>query len=156
MDRGDPIKDLDLENFLPFLLNRAGTRIAGAFAKDLNAHGVDIQMWRVLAALHQEDGQRMGDLAALTSIEISTLSRLIGRMEDANLVERRREIGDMRGVSVHITHKGEGLTGAIIPFALDYETVALQGFDESEARSLKAMLRRVFANMSDLDDVEPA
>jgi hypothetical protein len=36
---------------------------------------------RVLAALREQDGRRMGDLSATTSIEISTLTRLVYNME---------------------------------------------------------------------------
>ena len=36
---------------------------------------------RVLAALREQDGRRIGDLSATTSIEISTLTRLVYNME---------------------------------------------------------------------------
>ena len=41
-----------LDDYLPYLLNRAGARIADAFGKVTRQHGISLQMWRVLAALH--------------------------------------------------------------------------------------------------------
>ena len=71
----------DLTAYLPYLINRTGVELAGAFSREIAHHGVTLQMWRVLAALHHRDGLRISDLASLTSIDISTLSRLIGKME---------------------------------------------------------------------------
>ncbi len=143
--------DLDLDQYLPYLLDRAGSRIAAAFSERLRTEGIDLRTWRVLAALHHASRQRIGDIAALTSIETSTLSRLIGRMERADLVRRQRLASDQRGVRVAITEAGAALTERLIPRALDYQRIALDGFSREEEKALKSMLKRVFANMADLE-----
>jgi len=147
--------DLDLGEYLPYLLNRAGTRIATAFAAAVREHGVTLPMWRVLAALHQREDQRLGELAESTSIEVSTLSRLVGSLQDRGLVERRRSSGDGRSVTVGRTTAGRALTARIIPLARRYEDVALAGFSAAEADALKGMLRRLYTNMAALHDAEP-
>ena len=76
MSRGTGMSDFDLTRYLPYLVNRTGVRIATAFGEELRPHGITLQMWRVLAALDHADGQRISDLAALTSIDVSTSSRL--------------------------------------------------------------------------------
>jgi hypothetical protein len=45
---------------------------------------------------------------------------------------------------------GRRLTGRILPIAERYERVALAGFAGREAATLKAALRRLFANMDRL------
>ena len=70
-----------LDSYLPYLLNRAGARLAAAFDAEVRPLGATLQIWRVLAALRERDGRRMGDLAATTSIEVSTLTRLVDGME---------------------------------------------------------------------------
>src|SRR4029453_1990923 len=62
-----------LDSYLPYLLNRAGARIATAFGEEVRPLGATLQMWRVLAALREQDGRRMGDLGDMTSIEGSVL-----------------------------------------------------------------------------------
>ena len=37
-------------------------------------------MWRVLAALSNNGGQRQVDLSGMTSIDVSTMSRLVSRL----------------------------------------------------------------------------
>lgn len=143
---------LDLADYLPYLLNRAGSRIATAFTTVARDYGISLQMWRVMAALQYREGQRIGDLAATTSIELSTLSRTIGALEAKGLVERRRSADDARTVTVHRTAAGADLTERIIPVAVHYEDVALAGFSPAEAETLKAMLRRLYANMTVLEE----
>jgi DNA-binding MarR family transcriptional regulator len=139
-----------LDSYLPYLLNRAGQRIAASFGEEVRPLGVTVQMWRVLAALRERDGRRMGDLSETTSIEVSTLTRLVDNMEQKGLVARRRDGDDARVVLLHATPAGRRLTQRILPIAERYETVALAGFNAAEAEVLKAALRRLYANMDEL------
>lgn len=145
---------LELTKYLPYLLNRAGSRIATAFTRELKPHGIGLNRWRILAALHQVGTSRMGELAELTSIEGSTLSRAVGRLSSAKLVRRARSAEDQRGVSVRLTTEGRNLTETLIPLALRYERVALGALSPAEAALLKRLLARVYDNMAGLDDGE--
>jgi DNA-binding MarR family transcriptional regulator len=139
-----------LDSYLPYLVNRAGARIATAFGEEVRPLGATLQMWRVLAALRDKDGRRMGDLSTTTSIEVSTLTRLVDNMEKKGLVARRRDPEDSRAVILQVTAAGKQLTRRIVPIAERYEKVALKGFGAAEADALKAALRRLYANMDDL------
>ncbi|MBV8612592.1 MAG: winged helix-turn-helix transcriptional regulator [Acetobacteraceae bacterium] len=140
----------ELGQYLPYLVNRAGVRLAVHFARDLKRHGIVLQEWRVLAALAAHGPQRLSDLAALTSIDLSTLSRLVGRMARVKLVERGRMNGDRREVQVKLTAKGSKTTRAIIPMARRYERTALGGFSDDETRLLKLLLVRLYSNLDGL------
>jgi DNA-binding MarR family transcriptional regulator len=131
-------------------VNRAGARIAAALSEEVRPLGATLQTWRVLAALHERDGRRMGDLSETTSIEVSTLTRLVDGMEKKGLVARRRDAADARAVTLHATPAGRRMTRIILPIAARYEKVALQGFSEAEATVLKTALRRLFDNMDGL------
>lgn len=147
---------LQLADYLPYLLNRAGSRIAAAFSEAVRAHGITLPIWRVLAALHHREGQRMSELSETTAIEISTLSRIVNGLVRRGLAERRRVDGDARAVTVHRTQAGRALTDRVIPLAMHYEDVALKGFSAEEAEVLRVMLRRVYVNMGQLEaELEP-
>src|SRR3974377_1196363 len=84
---GTHVKDprLNLSDFLPYLVNRVGVIIAEQFSEEtLAPHRLSIAMWRVMAALASAGGQRQIDLADLTSIDASTLSRLVARLTRPN------------------------------------------------------------------------
>jgi len=140
-----------LDSYLPYLLNRAGARIATAFAEEVRPLGASLQVWRVLAALREKDGRRMGDLSRTTSIEVSTLTRLVDNMEKSGLVARRRDAEDARAVALHATPAGRKLTRRILPIAERYERVALKGFSVDEADVLKRALRQLYDNMEELE-----
>ncbi|MFI5024037.1 MAG: MarR family winged helix-turn-helix transcriptional regulator [Alphaproteobacteria bacterium] len=142
----------DLASYLPYLVNRIGVRLAGAFGKELAAYGITLPMWRVMAALRHRGSQRVGRLAAATSIEVSTLSRLLAGMDRRGLVRRQRASTDARRVLVELTQAGARLTQRIIPQALHYEDVALRDFDRADAEALKAMLVRVYDNIGALEE----
>jgi DNA-binding MarR family transcriptional regulator len=136
--------------YLPYLLNRAGSRVALAFGRELREVGITLQHWRVLAVLRESDGLRIGQLAAFTSINLSTLSRVVDNMERLGLVRRRADKSDTRVVNIHATAAGHEAMARILPLADKYENVALAGFTDAEAADLRAMLIRVFANMDGL------
>jgi len=143
----------DLGTYLPYLINRAGVRIATAFTQELVRFDISLAMWRVLAVLWQHGSQRLGEVADRTSMEASTLSRLIGQMQAKGLVSRVRSGADARAVAVSLTARGRTLTRKIIPIALRYETVSVQGFTPAETDALKRLLVRVYANMAAFDKV---
>lgn len=139
-----------LDSYLPYLLNRAGQRIAVAFGEEVRPLGATLQIWRVLAALREKDGRRMGDLSLTTSIDVSTLTRLVDTMEKRGLAARKSDPGDARAVALFVTGAGRRLTRRIVPIAERYEAVALEGFKTAETRILKEALRRLYANMDAL------
>jgi DNA-binding MarR family transcriptional regulator len=149
-----PRPKLALGDYLPYLVNRVGTIIAEQFsAEALAPHGLSIAMWRVIAALSSNGGQRQIDLADLTSTEVSTLSRLVTRLIRMGLVTRARSASSNREVDVKLSAKGNALVAQLIPIALDYETAASAGLSVQELAVLKRCLSHVFKNMKQRDVV---
>jgi DNA-binding MarR family transcriptional regulator len=140
-----------LSEFLPYLLNRAGVRIGLSFGKDIAHTGVTLPMWRVLVALWQNGDQRLGELSERTSIDISTLSRLLLRMQREGYVVRRRSGLDGRALSLTLTAAGREITEQIIPVASRYEDVAIRGMNPADVARLKRLLVKVYANIEALD-----
>jgi DNA-binding MarR family transcriptional regulator len=139
---------LDLGDYLPYLVNRIGTIVADQFgAEALAPHRLSIAMWRVMAVLASSGSQRQIDLADLTSIDSSTLSRLVTRLVQRGLVTRTRSTRSNREVAVKLSAKGTALVGRLIPIAHEYETVAIAGLSPQELIALKRCLRRVYNNM---------
>lgn len=147
---------LPLDDYVPYLLNRAGARIAAAFSADVRGFGITLQMWRALAALTDRDGQTVGELAARTSIEVSTLSRALDGLQRRKLVARSRTGGDGRVVTLSLTSAGRTLTRRVIPIAERYERVAVAGLSDRDVATLKRLLRRLYVNMDGLAADGPA
>lgn len=147
---------LELDRYLPYLINRAGVSLATHFGGVLRRAGISLQDWRVLAALRERDGQRLTELAAHTSIEVSTLSRLVGGLEGQGLVSRQRDVEDARAIAIRLSATGAALTEALTPAAETLERTALAGLSPAEAEQLKALLHKVYDNLAALPEDEPA
>src|SRR5262249_31334135 len=128
---GDVVSDrahLDLDNYLPYLLNRVGFALVESYtATALAADGLSIDMWRVVAALSNRGNSRQVDLAAMTSIDASTISRLVTRLVRMGFVTRGRSKTSSREVVVALSRKGVALVQRLIPIANRLEEIASGG-----------------------------
>jgi len=140
---------LDLGNYLPYLLNRVGFALVASFTADaLKQHGLSIEMWRVLAALSNNGGQRQVDISAMTSIDASTMSRLVTRLVRMGLVQRQRSKTSSREVVVALSPKGNALVERLIPIARKLEQTASAGLAAKDLAVAKRALRQMYENLT--------
>ena len=128
---------------VPYLLNRAGVALGEKFSERIAPYGVTLPMYRVLATLRQTGPKTLGDLSAAVSVELSTLSRLIGTMVKAGLVTRDRPPENARIVSIDITPPGEKLADDLMKIARHFELTMISDLTEGEVAQLKTMLRQI-------------
>jgi DNA-binding MarR family transcriptional regulator len=139
---------LNLPDYLPYLVNRVGAALVARFTADaLEQHGLTIAMWRVLVVLSDTGAQRQVDIASLTSIDVSTLSRLVSRLIAIGLVTRLRSAQSSREVVVRLTAQGDALVGTLVPVARALEKSAIAGLPKRELAAAKAALRRMYDNL---------
>lgn len=143
---------MELGTYLPYLVNRVGQQFISDITPVLNEAGVDIQSWRVLIALYQRGGQPVGALSDLTSINFSTLSRVLGRMEKKDLTRRLRDPDDARSFTVELTETGRSVTETILPQAVALEAKVTGNFSEAELAMLRQLLGKLYAGLSDQAD----
>jgi MarR family transcriptional regulator, lower aerobic nicotinate degradation pathway regulator len=142
-----PLK-INLGDYLPYLVNRVGNIVAEQFSEEsLAPQQLSIAMWRVMAALAASGAQRQIDLADLTSIDASTLSRIVSRLVQLGLVTRARSASSNREVVVALSVKGESLVARLIPLARTIEADAIAGISLEELAVVKRCLRRMYSNM---------
>ena len=139
---------LDLGNYLPYLINRVGFALVESFSQALKPHQLSIDMWRVLAALSNNGGQRQVDLAGMTSIDASTMSRLVSRLVRMGLVTRIRSEKSSREVVVALSPRGRALVQRLIPIALKLEQIASTELPVKELAVVKRLLRRMYDNLA--------
>jgi MarR family transcriptional regulator, organic hydroperoxide resistance regulator len=140
-----------LSDAFPYLLNRVGVRMGELFSRRLEPYGVTLPMYRVMATLWEKGDRRLGELSKVTSIELSTLSRLVGTMIRKGLVSRKRPNANARTVEINLTARGRTLVGELIPLAMLHEDVGLRSFGPEKIAELKRDLIKVFQNLNELD-----
>ena len=140
---------LDLAEYLPYLINRVGSALVARFSQDaLSGTHLNIATWRVLAALSHRGPLRQIDIAEITSMDVSTMSRLVTRLVQMGLVSRSRSRRSNREVVVTLTPKATALVERLIPIAHKLEETAALGLSNKERVELKRALRRMHENLS--------
>ncbi len=140
-----------LTTSMPYLLNRLGVRLGGLFSQRIAPSGLSLPMYRVIASLLERGDQKLGEIAAMTSIELSTMSRLIGSMVAMGLVTRKRLPSDERTVRINLTTKGAGLATRLMREAQHYEDVVVSTLQSNEIETLKEILARIYSALDILE-----
>jgi DNA-binding MarR family transcriptional regulator len=141
-----------LTDSFPYLLNRVGVRMGDLFSRRIASYGVTLPMYRAMAALREVPGQRLNDLAEMTTIELSTLSRLIGTMEKMELVSRSRLENNARTVAINLTDEGEKLLSELMPIARHFEEVAVSKLSPAALKTLKKTLADIYVLLDAIED----
>ncbi|MGX5664918.1 MarR family winged helix-turn-helix transcriptional regulator [Rhizobium daejeonense] len=98
-----------LDNQLCFSLYMANIAINRTYKPMLDAMGITYPQYLVLNALSENDGLTVGAIADRLSLESSTITPPVKRLEQAGLVERLRSTTDERQVHVWLTEAGRAL-----------------------------------------------
>lgn len=141
----DPYADLD--QFLPYLLNRVMGRMNQLLAERLKRHGISFQEWRVLLVLANKGPRTIRTLSEDTIIPHSTLSRMLDRMQRDGLVVRAVSETDARTVTVAVTGAGAELFAAIRHHGLAVLGEATDGLSEEAVETMHCLVSRMARNL---------
>ena len=95
-----------ITNYLAYLLAQANRPVTAQLAEALGEEGAQIEHWRILEVLSDEQGRSMGELAELVLMNHPALTKIIDRMVSAGYVHRRADPEDSRRVLVYISDRG--------------------------------------------------
>jgi DNA-binding MarR family transcriptional regulator len=87
---------------------------------------------RGLEVLARHDGLRVGELAAGVGVDDTTATRLVDRLEDLGLAERRSEEGDRRAILVGLTAEGRELVAGVSAQRQQFFADVLASLDPDE------------------------
>lgn len=126
-------------------------------ARALREFGLTVPMWRALSALHEKDGQTIGEIAQLAVLDRSSLGRLLDDMVKAKLVEREPLPDDRRALMIRLSAQGRKVFAETLPVARHHYRGVLKGVSADEFETLMRVLRRIKTNtrmMADVADLD--
>ena len=130
------------------LLAQVSRLLRRSFDERARGIGVTRPQWQVLTLLKLHAGSNQGALAEMLEVEPITLGRMIDRLQEAELVERRADPADRRAWRIFLTDKGEDLLSQLRPFGRETIANALEGVSQANRDQLVATLERVRSNLS--------
>jgi DNA-binding MarR family transcriptional regulator len=145
----------DLAAELGFELHAAARLFRHSFERRAAAHGVSRAGWQVLWVIARREGLKQAELAEIMGVAPISASRQIDRLEQDNLIERRRDPQDRRCFRLYLTDAAQPLLDQLRPIALENRRIAIKGFTAAEVSELHTLLLRVRANLSDEEALSP-
>lgn len=138
---------IETHDTVPFLVARVATLMNGWHA-DFKKLGLSVLSVRVMAVLGLNGSASVGELAQATSIDQSTLSHILRRLERQKLVEKARQDHDNRSVRISTTAKGRAIARKCHDMAVEHDRLLTKGLAASEVRALKRVLGQIYLNVT--------
>jgi DNA-binding MarR family transcriptional regulator len=110
-----------------------------------SAAGLTPSKLRALDLLAEHGGMRVGELADGVGVDDTTATRLVDRLEDAGLAERRSNTDDRRATTVDLTPRGKRLLEGIASERQQFFCDVLAALEPKE----RAELARLTAKAAD-------
>jgi DNA-binding MarR family transcriptional regulator len=141
---------LDLRAFTPAAITLLANKISvTASATYRPRYGVGVTDWRVIAQLAAEPWIAPVRIAELTGLDKAAVSRSLGVLRAAGLVEPSHEAGRRRGVFA-LNRAGLDLHDRLVAAALERERRLLAGFSAEERARLAEFVARMLKAVEEL------
>lgn len=136
------------EEMLGYLIGDAGRIIRRELDERVRSLGVTGPQWLLLARLRRNPGIKQAALADLLEVEPISLSRMIDRLQEAGMVERRADPADRRAWCLFLTDKVKPMLEQIYAVAEDMHVELLAGISDEEQNLMRDILARIVGNIS--------
>ncbi|TXI64965.1 MAG: MarR family transcriptional regulator [Limnohabitans sp.] len=134
-----------VDDYLAYLLARASHLISSEFHAVVEASGLSLMEWRVMASLSGKEALSVGELADIVLAKQPTVTKLVGRMEEAGWVKRCDAPHDKRQSLVSLTPAGQRKVKPLLAQARAHEGQVMVDIGLAEVAQLKKVLERVIA-----------
>lgn len=141
------IYDMRMDN-LGSIISDAARMMRRSFDARARAIGVTRPQWQVLSTLVRHEGVNQGKLAEYLDVEPITVCRMVDRLQEADLVERRSDLTDRRSWNLYLTPRAHDLLAQLRPLAETMVEEALDGFDNADRDMLQCLLEKLRMNLS--------
>jgi DNA-binding MarR family transcriptional regulator len=142
----EPIKELILEDFLPYRLailsHTVSTSIAKAYDRNF---GLTIPEWRVIAIIGRFPGLSAVEVADRTMMDKVAVSRAVTKLIKSGRIDREFADADRRRSILTLSEEGRKVHDEIAPLALGIEADLLHGISEEEIATLNTVIERLLA-----------
>jgi len=131
-----------------FLLVDVTRQMRRRFDERARRSGATGTQWRTLKILERSEGINQGHLAEMLEVEPITACRMIDRLEESGLVERRRDPGDRRAWQIFLTEKSRPVLAELHVTAAGMIEDLLHGLTTGQRETLIELLTAMRSNLN--------
>ena len=127
-------------------VHQVSGRVWNKILRDNRMEDLEGARGRVLFALWGKNGVPIKTLCEKTSLDKSTLTGILSRLERDGYVEKRPDETDRRSTLIFLTGKEEGFLHNIDKVSEQMNQIFYHGFSEEEILQFDEMLARILEN----------
>jgi len=117
--------------------------------KQASKYGLTRTQWAVLAKVNRSEGLKQTEVAEMLEMQPITLTRLIDKLCDSGLIERRSDASDRRVNRLYLTKAARPLMAKLGTLRSEITATAFTGFNVSDAHRLVGQLETIKDNVRD-------
>lgn len=133
--------------FLISQIKQVQARIFQRLLQDSDVEEFNGPQGRILYVLWQKDEVPIVELSQKTGLAKNTLTVMLGRMEEAGLIERKASDNDKRQSLIVLTKKARNLQDKYNEVSQKMNSVFYDGFTEKEVLTMDGYLDRILENL---------
>jgi DNA-binding MarR family transcriptional regulator len=118
------------------------------FDQNVQSSGVSRAKWGLIAAVSRSPGATQRAIANMLQVTEVTAGRMVDRLCEDGLLERRENPQDRRGYCVYLTPAARPLLDRIGAAATIYEAQAFAGLSDDDLVRLEALLDTIARNIA--------
>jgi MarR family transcriptional regulator, transcriptional regulator for hemolysin len=139
--------EVDASPSYGFLLHEVSRLMRKRFEQNARDFGLTRAQWQTLAYLRHMEGCSQKELAELLEIEPITLGRILDRLQEAGLVERRADERDRRSWRLYLAGGASALLEKMCDVWQVTRSEATRGLSEEELARFAGVLMQIKVNL---------
>jgi len=143
----------DASEHICFNIGRVMRKVYEHYESRLSPFGLTTPQYMVFSALWMGDGITIGELGQRVSLDGSTITGILDRMEKNGYVERRPNAEDRRSALVYLTEKARSVGPQIIKFADELDADMRRNFSPDEMLVFERVLKQIGGSQTQKSDI---
>ena len=129
------------------IVTGGGTGLGKVYSQRLGEMGAWPGQIPILLWLLEDDGMIQKDLVAKSNMEQSTMAEHLDRMEQNDLIYRKRGDEDKRTYRIYLTKKAKAMSGELLAGLESGARTFTQGIDKEDLAVFDRVIRKFIANL---------
>jgi MarR family transcriptional regulator for hemolysin len=132
---------------IAFLISDLARLLKTYVDQKARSYGMTRAQWQVLSRLERSEGLKQAELADELDLQPITLTRLVDRLAENGLIERRPDPEDRRAKRLFLTKEARPLMDRLAVLGEEVMGEVLAGLDEGDMKVLLSKLGRAKDNL---------
>lgn len=138
-----------MDDTLHYLIMANQMLVQRALIEQIKDIGLTIGQPKILDYLKEHDGSNQKEIAKACFLEAGSLTTILNKMEEKDLIERRVLNGNRRSFHIFMTEEGRKKQQVVDHAFSEIEKKALEDIPKEEYENFLAVYRKIYFNLQE-------